>query len=187
MSDPAAAATAVETIWEAQRRQAQALTCPVDELLFGGARGGGKSDWLLMDFAQDVPLGTSWRGILFRKSYPELEDLIARSEELYPRIFPGARWNRGRHAWTFPTGALLRLRFAETVRDVAKYQGHAYPWVGFDELPNWPDDSVYQAAFGFNRPFGDAERVRCRIRATGNPGGPGTLWVKDRFVFAGPW
>jgi hypothetical protein len=42
----------------------------VGELLFGGARGGGKSDYLLGDFLQDIEQGEKWRGIIFRKSYP---------------------------------------------------------------------------------------------------------------------
>ena len=52
----------------------------VHELFFGGAVGGGKSDFLLGDFAQDVPqFGQHWNGIIFRKSYPQLEELVARS------------------------------------------------------------------------------------------------------------
>jgi hypothetical protein len=52
----------------------------IDELLYGGAVFGGKSDYLLGDFAQDVPgpYGKYWHGILFRKNYPQLEDLISR-------------------------------------------------------------------------------------------------------------
>ena len=52
----------------------------VEELLYGGAVFGGKSDFLLGDFAQDIPsdYGAHWHGILFRKTYPQLEELIAR-------------------------------------------------------------------------------------------------------------
>src|SRR6185437_10336714 len=66
----------------------------ITELFFGGAVGGGKSDYLLGDFAQDVPQtwGKWCRGILFRRTYGELEELIARSQELYPAWFPGVQW-----------------------------------------------------------------------------------------------
>jgi hypothetical protein len=50
---------------------------------FWGARGGGKSDFLLGDFARDVPTyGEAWRGILLRDTYPELEELVARAGDL---------------------------------------------------------------------------------------------------------
>jgi hypothetical protein len=54
-------------IWEPQPGpQALAVGAHfVDELLFGGARGGGKSDYLLGDFLQDISVGVAWRGIIF--------------------------------------------------------------------------------------------------------------------------
>ena len=53
-------------IWEPQPGpQSLAVAAHfVGELMFGGARGGGKSDYLLGDFAQDIHLGASWRGII---------------------------------------------------------------------------------------------------------------------------
>ena len=52
----------------------------VPELFFGGAVGGGKSDFMLGDFGQDVPrYGAAWKGIIFRKSYPQLEELVQRA------------------------------------------------------------------------------------------------------------
>ena len=42
------------------------MACPAWELFFGGAKWGGKTDYLLADFAQDAPQwGSAWRGILF--------------------------------------------------------------------------------------------------------------------------
>ena len=81
----------------------------VDELFFGGARGGGKSDFLLGDFASDVPqYGTAWRGILFRKNFPDLEEIEMRSKELFYGMFPGAEYRVGTKTWHFPGGAFLR-------------------------------------------------------------------------------
>ena len=63
----------------------------VDELFFGGARGGGKSDFLLGDFASDVTeYGSAWRGILFRKNFPDLEEIEMRSKELFYGMFTGS-------------------------------------------------------------------------------------------------
>jgi hypothetical protein len=80
----------------------QATWC--DELFFGGARGGGKSDFLLGDFARDVPTyREAWSGVLFRRTYPELEELIKRSRTIYPATFPGAEYReRPANEWRFP-------------------------------------------------------------------------------------
>lgn len=157
-----------------------------DELFFGGARGGGKSDYLLGDYAADVPVyGPEWRGILFRKTYPELEEIVARSKAIFPPTFPGAEWGDTAKTWTFPGGATLRMRYLERDADAARYQGHQYTWIGFDELTNWPDYGAYKALIATLR-NGNRPIPFKRIRSSGNPGGPGHQWVKARFVDHAP-
>jgi hypothetical protein len=154
----------------------------VPELMFGGARGGGKSDYLLGDFAQDVDIGPSWRGILFRKSYAELEELIIRALEIYTKM--GAHYKVAASTFVFPTGATLKMRYIEQERDAAKYQGHQYTWVGWDELTNWPNQNAYDKLKACVR---SAAGVRFkRIRSSANPGGVGHHWVKKYFVDPNP-
>src|SRR5262245_54709686 len=104
--------------------QTEAITadwCP--ELFYGGAAGGGKSDFLLGDFLQDVPTyGPYWIGILFRRTYNELEELIRRSREIYPAT--GASWHEQAKTWSWPNGASLRMRYLEREADATRYQGH---------------------------------------------------------------
>ncbi len=88
------------------------LQCPLFEVLYHGSRGGGKTDCLLMSYAQHVGRGhgPAWRGILFRQSHPQLADVIAKSQEWFPRIFPGAHFNMSRTEWKFPDGEMLLFR-----------------------------------------------------------------------------
>lgn len=154
----------------------------IDELLYGGARGGGKSDFLLGDFGQDVGKGhnAEWRGILFRRSYPELEELVRRSREIYPRWFPGAEYKEQIKTWNFPDGATLRLRFLEREADADLYQGHSYTWIGWDELSNWPNLAAYRKLKATLR---SAAKIDCkRIRASANPGGPSHAEIKEYFA-----
>lgn len=153
----------------------------VDELFYGGAVAGGKSDFLLGDFAQDVPSpwGPHWHGILFRKTYPQLEELISRSKEIYPRWFPGAEWHKTDKLWTWPNGATLKLRFLESEDDWMEYWGHQYGWIGFDELPLWANMGHYHKMKARLR---SAHTIpNKRMRASGNPGGPGHAAVKAYF------
>src|SRR5215831_9510724 len=154
-----------------------------DELFYGGAAGGGKSDFLLGDFLQDVPsYGRAWLGVLFRRTYNELEDLLRRSREIYPAS--GATWHEQAKTWTWPNGAQLRMRYIERDADATRYQGHQYTWIGWDELTQWPTDYGYR--FLRARLRSAQEVPTKRIRAAANPGGVGHHWVKAYFVDPAP-
>jgi hypothetical protein len=179
--------TATLIPWRAQ--QGPQLTAirldTIDELLFGGAVFGGKSDYLLGDFAQDVycPWGEHWHGILFRKTYPELEELIARALEIYPPWFgidSAKCWSSTTKTWTWPNGATLKMRFMESDNDWQRYWGHAYTWIGWDELGLWASQVPYQRMKARLR-SAKAQIPNKRIRASANPGGAGHHWVKSHF------
>lgn len=158
----------------------------VDELLYGGAVYGGKSDFLLGDFAQDVPrpYGKYWHGILFRKSYKQLEDLINRSKEIYPQWFPGCKWTGSskeiEKAWIWPNGATLKMRHMDSDNDWEEYWGHAYTWIGWDELALWSNPTAYKMLKARLR-SAQANIPNKRIRASANPGGAGHHWVRAYF------
>jgi hypothetical protein len=61
------------------------MQCPGLEALFHGTRGPGKTDSLLMAFAQHVGkgYGAAWRGVIFRQTYPQLADVQAKSEKWF--------------------------------------------------------------------------------------------------------
>ena len=151
----------------------------ISELLYGGAVFGGKSDYLLGDYAQDVPspYGAHWHGILFRKNYPQLEDLISRSKEIYPPWFPGVSWSNQTKTWTWPNGATLKMRFMESDDDWMQYWGHAYTWIGWDEIALWDNPTPYLRMKARLR-SASARIPNKRIRASANPGGPGHHWVR---------
>lgn len=172
----------VERVWAPQAgSQELFLSCPIFECLYEGTRGPGKTDALLMDFLQHVGtgLGPDWRGILFRRSHPELADVIAKSQKWFKRIFPGAEFNKVEKTWTFPDGEQLLLRHIKTVDDYWNYHGHAYPWIAWEELTNWADDGAYRKMMSCSR--SSNPRVPRKYRATANPYGVGHNWVKRRF------
>jgi hypothetical protein len=82
----------------------------VPDVFYGGARGGGKSAGLLMDFAGHAHrYGAKARGILFRRSYPEFEELERQARDFYGVL--GWKWTAQGKTWEAPNGATLRLLF----------------------------------------------------------------------------
>ena len=168
----------MKELWSPQKRQAQALANNSFELLYGGAAGGGKSDFLLIDFLAGCnEWRQAWKGILFRRTYPELESIIDRAKQLYIPL--GAIWKQAERTFYFPTGSKLQFRFLERDDDVTRYQGQEYTWIGFDELGNYPTDYCWRYMISRAR---SAAGAPCYIRGTANPGGPGHAWIKTRFI-----
>ena len=161
--------------------QSAFLRCPVREVLLEGNRGGGKTDVLLMDFYQHVgrKYRSHWKGVLFRRTYPELQDIIDRSVEWFGQLCPGAKYNRQDHIWTFPQGEKLLLRHFEVPADYWKYHGSQFPWIGWEELTLWPSDECFKSVIVLNR--SKIPGIPLKVRATTNPYGVGHNWVKRRY------
>lgn len=161
--------------------QTQFMSCPIYEVLLEGTRGGGKTDTLVMDFAQFCGrgFGQHWRGVLFRLTYPQLADVVAKTKRWYYQIFPGIKFNESNYCWTWPTGEQLFFRYGESEDDYWNYHGHEYPWQGYEELTNWRDPTFFEAMASTCRSsFPGMPRRR---RATCNPFGRGHGWVKERY------
>lgn len=158
------------------------VTCPVQDVFYGGARGGGKSAGLLMDFAVHAhKYGKYALGLVVRQSYPEFEELERQAMEFYGPL--GWRWTESKRLWKAPNGAALKLRYLETVQDVTAYQGHSYTWVGVDEAGNWPKPDAIDLLTATLR---SAHGVPCVFRMTGNPGGVGHVWIRNRYIKPSP-
>lgn len=170
------------TIWTPQEKQAVFQSRGEYEALYGGAAGGGKSDALLTEALRQVHI-PHYRGLILRKTYPQLSELIDRSREIYSRAYPTSKYNDSKHFWLFPSGAKIYFGAMQHTKDRINYQGKRYDFIAFDELTHFTWDE-YSYMFSRNRPSGSGTRVY--MRSTTNPGGIGHSWVKERFITAAP-
>ena len=169
-------------VWSPQPRQRLFQSRPEYEARYGGAAGGGKSDALLAEAVRQVHI-PHYRGLILRKTYPQLSELIDRSRAIYQPAFPKARYNATSHCWLFPSGAKIYFGSMQHSEDKVNYQGKRYDFIAFDELTHFTWEE-YSYLFSRNRPSGPGTRVY--IRAATNPGGVGHSWVKERFITPAP-
>jgi phage terminase large subunit len=180
-SAPPPKATGLARTWTAQPKQAQLLSATEDQVFYGGAKGGGKTDALLM-YGYRACRQPHARVLLLRRTFADLSlpgAAIDRSHELFQGL---AVWNGTQYRWTFPNGARLQFGHLQDQKARYKYQGAQVDAVLWDELTQ-----IEQADFDYVWASVRSPRgYRAAFRATGNPGGVGHQWVKRRFVDAAP-
>jgi hypothetical protein len=151
-------------------------------VFFGGSRGGGKTDGMLGDWvAHAGRYGANASGLMVRRKRTELIDTIERSKALYGPL--GAKYNEQDKLWRFPDGARLRFAYLENDNDANNYQGHAYTRVYVEEIGNFPRPDPILKLIATLR---SSNGVPVGFRATGNPGGVGHGWVKERYINPAP-
>ncbi len=164
--------------------QTDFLAAAEREVLYGGSAGGGKSYAMLADPLRYMG-HPAFSGLLLRHTTEELRELVFKSQELYPKIWPGIKWSERKMQWTAPSGARLWMSYLDRDDDVLRYQGLAFSWIGFDELTQWA--SPYAWNYMRSRLRSTAPDLPIYMRATTNPGGRGHHWVKKTFIDPAPY
>jgi len=158
------------------------VDCPYPEILFGGARGGGKTDGILGKYAiKEKRWGNGFNAVFFRKEMPQQDDLIERAKEIY--VPTGARFNEYKKQFAMPHGGRIRFRPLESIADAEKYQGQSLSDAAVEEAGNYPMSAPIDRLFGCLR---SSHGVPIQLILSANPGGPGHHWIKQRFIDPAP-
>lgn len=164
-------------IWQPQPKQKILIDCTYPEILFGGARGGGKTSGVLGKYGIKAGKFKDTNAIFFRKELPQADDLIEEAKEIYCRL--GAWWRDQKKMFEFPKGSRVRFRPLENEVDAEKYQGQNVSDACVEEAGNYASSKAIDKLFGALR---SKAGLPVQLILTANPGGVGQTWIKERYI-----
>lgn len=148
-----------------------------DEVLYGGAAGGGKSYAQVLDawiYAIRYP---GIKQLILRRTFPELKrSLIMTALTIYNQEH--AKYNESEKKWKFKNGSIIEFGYCESEKDVTQYMSAEYDVIRFDELTHFTE---FQYRYLISRIRG-ANNFPKQIKSSTNPGNVGHAWVKARFI-----
>ena len=160
------------------QKQAQFHASNEDDVLYGGAKGGGKSCALVEEanaWGYEHPGANMY---IFRETYDALESNIIKEwkEKIPAELY---KYNEGKHTAKLLNGTTINFRYCNDESDAEKYQGVSMDWLGIDELTKHTERAVQ-----ILRSCLRSTRYKPKFRATCNPGGKGHVWVRDKYILA---
>lgn len=177
--------------------QKEALITPANEVLYGGALGGGKSHLLRVAtivYSVEIPGLVSY---LFRRTFKEvlanhihtpggylemLKDLIDCGDVIF---------SKSDYSFTFYNGSRIQLAHSQYESDVYSHQGAQIGFLGVDEATHFSPMMIRflrsRVRLGALKVPDKWKGLFPRILYTANPGNIGHMYFKSQFVDHGAY
>lgn len=153
------------------------LSSSADIVIYGGARGGGKTFATLLEPLRNIHT-PGFNAVIFRRTYPQITNaggLWDKSSEIYPLV--GGKPSAAKLQWEFNNGSAIpstiAFRHMKLEESKVEWQGLQICLLMWEELTHF-SKSQFIFLMGSNR---STCGVRPYIRATCNP--DADSWVKD--------
>lgn len=151
--------------WQPQSGpQTAAYESDADVIGYGGAAGGGKTDLGL-----GLAGNKHYRSVIFRRTFPQLEGIVARSREIYNYDATSRdkdRYNESLHRWELVDGRTIRFAAMQYEDDKKNFQGRPFDLYVFDETTEFTESQV-RFVTGWNRTTREGQK--CRVLMPFNP------------------
>jgi hypothetical protein len=156
------------------------------EILYGGSRGGGKTDagiaWLMKPIQERNEAGgwkyPNYRALVLRLHAEDLGEWVDRANRIYSAF--GAKKKGRPPQFVFPGGHTIITNHLQDESAYMKYQGQEFQRILIEEVTHIPDKLWYLKLLGSCR--STFPGLEPQVFLTTNPGGPGHQWVRRRFV-----
>lgn len=159
--------------------QTEACAAGEDEVFLGGAKGPGKTQLVVALATRQVQYPT-YKAVLVRSTYGEVQELIDRAHALYPLMPERPAWDGENTRFRFPSGAYIAFGYMEEEKHAERWQGKEPNFFAWDEFGKAKTPRPYELMLGELR--SKDPRVRCQAISTGNPGQRNHGYIKKRFV-----
>jgi Phage terminase large subunit len=113
---------------------------------------------------------------MFRRTTVSSMDAIDRSKQIYGPL--GGVFNESRLNWRMPNGGRVAFAYLDSIDDANQYQGRNLTDAWVEEAGQYPSPDPILRLFGALR---SSNGVPVQMILTGNPGGPGQSWIRDRY------
>lgn len=169
----------IQLDWKASPRQIEAFNCDAQFLLYGGAKGGGKSFWLCMWAVMQLGKHQGNKGFLGRKRSVDFTNTTLETfkKAIDSRLY---RINEQKKKIYFPCfDGTIDYGGLDNTEEVQKFNSAEYGFIGVDQAEEVPKDAFAMLRGTLRHRLPNGSEPNYHVRLTANPA---QCWLKDDFI-----